>query len=87
MKRVVVVASFPGDARYFLCDDLGVPESQAIIATPMRHHLLEGLNGNAVSALYDIRRPGGSGLGNDRLDHNIDRLTTLYPDVQYLVRP
>ncbi len=87
MKRIVVVASFSGDARDFLRVDLGVNDRETIIITPTMACGLEGLGGDSVERVYDVRRRAPIGLTtNERMDATLDRFFLRYPDVPYSVR-
>ncbi|TCC19984.1 hypothetical protein [Kribbella sindirgiensis] len=83
MKRIVVAASFTGDAHDHL-RSLGVNPHQAIIVTPTSVRGLNGLRADWVETFWDIRRRGAF-LGE--LDGMISRMVALYPDMDYRVVP
>lgn len=84
MKRIVVVASFSGDARDFLRVDLKSDDRQAIILTPTKWTGFQGHNDRTIEIVWDIRRPGAY-FG--AVDNEVRRFRALYPSVEYRAVP
>ncbi|MBB5833383.1 hypothetical protein [Kribbella italica] len=85
-----MVASFSGDARDFL--DLHFPHpmkselGKPIILTPTNTHGLQGLRGDMIEGIYDIRRLPIAESTNRTVDQELDRFRWRYPDVPFSVR-